>query len=274
LNRRRHKIKFSLAIASENALSSAFVVFRGFTESVRKASALGYDGIELAMKTSDEISHQDLFSLLKNNSMQVSCISTGQVYASLGYAFTDIDKERRSELKRIFKEFIDLAADFGQLVNIGRVRGPIGTKTRDEADSLFIDLAGDLCMYAAPKGVTMILEPVNRYEIDYINSVEDGIRLLRKAGIPNLKLMPDVFHMNIEDVQIGATLAKYINDVAYVHLADSNRHAPGQGHLDFDDVINHLKTSDYSGWCSVEILPVPDPDTAAARAINFLSSYR
>jgi sugar phosphate isomerase/epimerase len=267
-------MKYSLAIAGEKALASAFVVFRGFSESIRKASVLGYDGIELALKTADEISRQDLSALLKKHSMQVSCVSTGQVYASLGYAFTDSDAQRRSELKRIFKEFIDLAADYGQLVNIGRVRGPIGTKTRDEADSLFIDLAGDLCAYAAPKGVTMILEPVNRYEIDYINSVEDGIRLLRKAGIPNLKLMPDVFHMNIEDVEIGATLAKYVDDVAYVHFADSNRHAPGDGHLDFDDVVSHLKSSGYPGWCSVEILPYPDPDTAAERAIRFLSKYR
>jgi len=138
---------------------------------------------------------------------------------------------------------------------------------------LFIDLAGEICAYAEPKGVTLILEPVNRYEIDYVNSVEEGVRLLTKAGIHNLKLMPDVFHMNIEDAKIGATLEKYIDLIGYVHLADSNRHAPGDGHLDFDDVFSALKRAKYDGWCSVEILPFPDPDTAAQRAIRYVEKY-
>lgn len=266
-------MKLALAIAGEQALPSAFVVFRGFSESMRKTRALGYDGIELALKHPGEIKRSELASLLKKYNLEVSCISSGQVYAALGYAFTDDDPQRRMELRTIFRSLIDLAADFGQLVNIGRVRGSIGSKSREEADNLFIDMARDLCSYAQPKGVTMILEPVNRYEIDYINSVEEGIALLRKANIPNLKLMPDVFHMNIEDVHIGATLERYVDDIGYIHLADSNRHAPGDGHLDFDDVFGALTRAGYRGWCSVEILPLPDPDTAASRAVRHLRNY-
>jgi sugar phosphate isomerase/epimerase len=266
-------MKLALAIAGEHALPSAFVVFRGFAESMRKAAALGYDGVELALKHPDEIDRHQLGGLLAKHRLEVSCISSGQVYASLGYAFTDADQRRRSELKKIFTGLVDLAADYGHMVNIGRVRGPVKEKTRDEADRLFIDLAGEICAYAEPKGVTLILEPVNRYEIDYVNSVEEGVRLLTKAGIHNLKLMPDVFHMNIEDAKIGATLEKYIDLIGYVHLADSNRHAPGDGHLDFDDVFSALKRAKYDGWCSVEILPFPDPDTAAQRAIRYVEKY-
>jgi len=266
-------LKLSLAIAGKHALPSAFVVFRGFSESMCKAAALGYDGVELALKHSEEIDRHELSSLLAKYRLEVSCISSGQVYAALGYAFTDSDTARRAELSAIFRGLIDLAADYGRLVNIGRVRGHIKGKTRAEAESLFIDMAGELCAYAAPKAVTMILEPVNRYEIDFINSVEEGAALLRKAGIPNLKLMPDVFHMNIEDAQIGNTLQRYSADIAYVHLADSNRHAPGDGHTDFQEIFDALTSSNYDGWCSVEILPFPDPDTAAQRAIDFLKPY-
>lgn len=266
-------MRLSLAIAGEHALPSAFVVFRGFSDSIRKASALGYDGIELALKHPGEITPQELKSLLDRYGMEVSCISTGQVYAALGYAFTDEDKGRRSELASMFRGMIDLAADYGQLVNIGRVRGPVGSRPREVADQLFIDMAGELCAYAEPKGVTLILEPVNRYEIDYINSVEEGVALIRKAGLPNLKLMPDVFHMNIEDAQIGGSLERYIDHIAYVHLADSNRHAPGDGHLDFADVFAALGRVGYDGWCTVEILPIPDPDTAAARSIQYLRKF-
>lgn len=266
-------MKLALAIAGEKALPSAFVVFRGFSESMRKAAALGYDGVELALKHPNEIDKNELSSMLAKYRLEVSCISSGQVYAALGYAFTDSQPERRAELKSIFTGLIDLAADYGQMVNIGRVRGPVKDGNREEADTLFIDMAQQLCDYAAPKGVTMILEPVNRYEINYINSVEEGVALLQKAGISNLKLMPDVFHMNIEDAQIGPTLEKNIDLVGYIHLADSNRHAPGDGHLDFDDVFRCIKRAGYDRWCSVEILPYPDPDTAAARAIKYLHPY-
>ncbi len=107
---------------------------------------------------------------------------------------------------------------------------------------------------------------MNRYEINFVNNLDEGAELLAKVERKNIGLMPDVFHMNIEDAQIGATLAKYANLVRYIHFADSNRLAPGQGHLDFDDVLNGLKQANFNGWISIEILPKPDPDTAAEQA--------
>jgi sugar phosphate isomerase/epimerase len=266
-------MKYSLAIAGEKALPSAFVVFRGFNESMKKAATLGYDGVELALKTPQEIERKELASLLKKHNLELSCISTGQVYASLGYSFTDNDTVRRKELFSMFTSFVDLAADFGQQVNIGRVRGALGERSQDEGDELFIDMVSGICSYAEPKGVTLVLEPVNRYEIDYINSVEQGVQLLRKANISNLKLMPDVFHMNIEDVNIAKGLKDNIDDINYIHLADSNRLAPGDGHINFKEIFDALKETQYSKWCSVEILPYPTPDIAAQRAIKYLRTF-
>lgn len=263
-------MKLSIAIADTNALPSAFVVYRGFNECIPKAAQLGFNGIELALKRADEINPEQLQTLLAHNQIEVSCISTGQVFAADGLMFTDANPAKRNQLKLIFKELIDLAALFGQLVNIGRVRGRIGELPKREAENLFIDLAQELCDYAQPKGVTLILEPVNRYEIDFINSVEEGVDLMKKVNRHNMKLMPDVFHMNIEDRTIGPELAKHIEFVQYIHFADSNRLAPGQGHIDFSKILNHLFHAHYDGWVSVEILPRPDPDTAARQSAEFL----
>lgn len=166
-----------------------------------------------------------------------------------------------------------MASDFGQIVNIGLLRGYIGDKDPVETETKFIAVARELCSYAEKKGVTIILEPVNRYEIDFINSVEEGVKLLEKIGFPNLKLMPDVFHMNIEDRTIGGELAKHIKHAGYIHLADSNRLAPGWGHTDFDDIFKHLKMADYKGWLSVEVFPKPTPMEAATQAVRFLKPY-
>lgn len=259
-----------MAIADTNALPSAFVVFRGLESSIRKAKDLGYDGVELALKRAEEIDRHTLEGLLTETGLEVSCISTGQVYADLGFSFTDADPERRNTLRNIFTDLIDLSVDFGKMVNIGRVRGQIGSVPREQAEQRFIDMARDLGEYAARKGVTLLLEPVNRYEIDFVNSVAEGVELMKKVDMPNIKLMPDVFHMNIEDVTIGGELAGNIGYIGYIHFADSNRLAPGQGHTDFQDILKHLNTVGYKGWVSVEILPKPDPDTAARQTIEYL----
>lgn len=265
-------MKLGVAIASDNALPSAFVVMRGLEESIRKAASFGYDGVELALKEPDEITKKELASILKKNGMEVSAISSGQIFAARHLMFTEEDPEKRNELEKAFKGFIDLASDFGGLVNIGRARGWIGGRDPLFCENLFIDMATKLSNYASQKGVTLILEPVNRYEIDYINNLDECVELVKKVGCSNFTMMPDVFHMNIEDDHIGNALIRNKEYVKYVHLADSNRHAPGDGHLDFDDIFSALAKIRYDGWCTVECLPYPDPETAAKRAVDFLRS--
>jgi sugar phosphate isomerase/epimerase len=99
------------------------------------------------------------------------------------------------------------------------------------------------------------------------------VELMKKVNSPNMKLMPDVFHMNIEDASISGELSKYIDFISYIHLADSNRLAPGWGHIDFKDIFEKLTLLDYSGWLSIEILPKPDPFMAAKQAIEYLKPF-
>ncbi|MGN6298992.1 MAG: TIM barrel protein [Ginsengibacter sp.] len=263
-------MKLSIAIAEKHALPSAFVVFRGFEEYIPKAAKYGYKGVELALKRAEEINQNDLQKLLGENNIEVSCISTGQVYADGGLTLTHEKKGSRDFVINIFKEFIDLAYKFGKTVNIGRVRGQIGKRSKLYVEELFVEVARELCEYALPKKVTLILEPVNRYEIDFINTVNEGVDLLKKVGMPNMMLMPDLFHMNIEEKDISLELVKNVEFIKYIHFADSNRFAPGQGHIDFQQIFHNLLLAGYNGWISTEILPRPDPDTAAKQTIDFL----
>jgi sugar phosphate isomerase/epimerase len=154
------------------------------------------------------------------------------------------------------------------------VRGFIAEgETAETAEGRFAEAVREIAAHARPKGVDLILEPVNRYEINFINSVDEGAELMERLAIPGLKLMPDVFHMNIEDASIEGNLQKYIAHIAYVHFADSNRLAPGWGHLDFGSIVQALTEVGYAGWTSVEILPKPDPDSAAQQAIQHLRKF-
>ena len=264
-------MKLAVAIADTTAIPSAFVVWRGFEDSIRKAAEYGYHGVELALKTADEVDRPQLSRWLAAKNLEVSCISTGQVFAALGLYFTHPDPAAREKVVSVFAGLIDLAADFSRMINVGRARGFIGEgQSRPEVEARFLEIAGRICEMAARKDVTIIIEPVNRYEINFINSVEEGAAVLKKMPQTNIGLMPDVFHMNIEDDRIGDSLARHGRLIKYIHFADSNRHAPGWGHLDFDDVFNGLRRAGFDGWASIEILPVPNPDAAARQAAQYI----
>ena len=168
-------------------------------------------------------------------------------------------------------ELIDLAGQFGAMVNVGRVRGHIyDGETREMAEDRFLTCLAECADHAAALGVDLILEPVNRYEINYVNSVPDALQVLGSLGRSNVKVMPDTFHMNIEDASITGSIRQAGDRIGYVHFADSNRWAPGQGHLDFPSILDALAEISYDDWVTVEILPFPDPARAARLAIAHL----
>ena len=265
-------MRIGLAIAPKEALPSAFVVFRDELEkSMEKAARLGYDGVELALLSASQVNTQRLRRALSANSLELPVISTGQVYADSRLWFTHTDPDvRKLAVARII-ELIELAAEFGAMVNIGRVRGHIHEgETRETAEERFLGCIAACADRAEQVGVTMILEPVNRFEINYVNSVQEALRVLRRLGRTSVKLMPDTFHMNIEDVSLAGSIREAGDQLGYIHFADSNRLAPGQGHLDFAGIIAALVEIGYDGWATVEILPLPDPQRAAASAITYL----
>ncbi len=267
-------MKLGIAVASKDALPSAFVVFRDeIAINFEKAHNLGFDGVELALLDSSQIDIDEVDALLKKLSLEIPMISSGQVYAQGGLCFTSSDNNvRQTAIDRI-KGLIDLAEHFGSIVNIGRVRGPIEEdKPYEDSEKRFLDSLESVAAYAEPKGIVIAVEPVNRYEINFINSVTEACEVISKLNRPNVKVMPDVFHMNIEDASIEGSLVAHMEHIVYVHFADSNRLAPGWGHLNFPNIINVLKSAGYDGYVTAEILPHPNPDEAAHQAATYLRS--
>jgi len=267
-------MKLGLAIASEKALPSAFVVFRDkLAKSIQKVAKLGYDGVELALLDSSQVNLPEIKALLTEYHLELPVISTGQVFADAKLWLTHPDRIIRGKTVERLKSLIDLASEFGAMVNIGRVRGPLDPQDPKTSEERFIEGIRACGDYGKRRGVRIILEPVNRYEINFINSVLEGVEILKKIRHDQILLMPDLFHMNIEDASIYDSLKAAKDVTAYIHFADSNRWAPGDGHLDFPGIIGRLKKLGYGGFATLEILPYPDPDTAASRGIQYLRKF-
>jgi sugar phosphate isomerase/epimerase len=131
----------------------------------------------------------------------------------------------------------------------------------------------DLGAHAAQYGVPLLYEPLNRYETNLLNRQLDAAQFLEVRQIPNVKLLCDLFHMNIEEVSNAATLRACGPHVGHVHFADSNRQAIGFGHTETAPVIAALKAIGFTGYLSGEILPLPDSDAAAAQTIKAIRTY-
>jgi sugar phosphate isomerase/epimerase len=160
---------------------------------------------------------------------------------------------------------IEFAAEIGSAVTIGILSGKLGDGAgaeRFRRRSQALESLAELCGLARRATVTVLLEPLNRYESDYINTLADAVQVAVEIGAPNLKLLADTFHMNIEEVDMAASLKAEGAFLGHVHLADTNRQAPGHGHLDVAGVLAALAEIDYQGYISFEVFPLPDAGTA------------
>jgi sugar phosphate isomerase/epimerase len=123
--------------------------------------------------------------------------------------------------------------------------------------------------FCEANGITLVFEPINRYETNWIHSVKDGLGFLEDLGVESVKLLIDTFHMNIEESNTVEAIKLAGKKIGYVHFADNTRYPPGQGQINYRSVLDALKSVDYSGPVVVEALPLPDDKTAVMNCAAF-----
>ena len=120
--------------------------------------------------------------------------------------------------------------------------------------------------HAASLGVGLTLECWNRYGTYMLNRLDEGARMWRETGLTDGGIMADTFHMNVEERSVPGSIRDFGDLLNHVHLSDSNRLAPGLGHVDFTDVLQALRDVDYEGVLAFELIPslpnilADDPD--------------
>lgn len=266
---RRHRICVASTIMESHP--KALVVFRGLEESLRSASEIGYDGIELGLYHASNVNVETLKKLVSVYGVGIPVISTGQMFTMGKYSLADPDRTARERALAAFEGIIEIAAEFGADVNLSRVRGSIPEESSfDEGLERFSECLVRLCTRAKACGIDILLEQMNRYETNYLLSCAQVGEYIARLGIGNLKIHADLFHMNIEDVDIPGTLKKYAGLLGFIHFADSNRLAPGKGNLDFKPIVESLDASSYRGWIGVEILCGDDPEGSARESLEYI----
>lgn len=222
-----------------------------FQQQMRTLQELGFSGVELNMAHPNRFNRDDVISFLQDFDLKLTMFASGLTAKTYGLSLSSAKPAiRRSAIDKC-REIIDFVAGSGAGIIFGFFKGgPVPDV--QEARARFRDSISQLAPQAQEKQVNLLVEATNRYESSVANSLEDTAELIRDLQNPSLRILPDTFHMNIEEADQCAALTKYADYYDSVHISDNNRYFPGFGAIKFQEVINFLKTQGYAGGLAIE----------------------
>ena len=260
------KSAVTISLVNE-AQGGPFVFWHDIKAACAKAAELGFDASEVFPPQAWGFDVQLLSSALKEHNLKVAAMGTGAGWVKHKLLLTSPNPAVREQARDFVAAMIDCAAEHNAPAIIGSMQGR-ADKHREETLTLFGEAIDELAPLAARKNQVLLIEPLNRYETNLLNSVQQSLEFLSTLKAKNVRLLLDLFHMNIEEQDIAQAIRLAGPAIGHVHLADSNRRAAGFGHTDFRPIIWALRDVRYSGYLSAEILPWPNSEAAAAQTIE------
>jgi sugar phosphate isomerase/epimerase len=251
----------------EEARGGPFVFWHDLPEACRTAKELGFDAIEIFPPSADVL--DNAFTVVKRHELEVAAVGSGAGWAKHKLRLTDPIVETRQRAVDFISAIIQKAALADCPVIIGSMQGRWGDGVeRDQALEWLKGALVKLAKVAEENGTYILFEPLNRYETNLFNRQTEAGTFIKSLGNSHVKLLCDLFHMNIEEAVPANVLAEVGPLLGHLHFADSNRQAVGFGHLDMAPIAKTLKAMNYSGFISAECLPLPDSRTAAKQTMQ------
>lgn len=256
------------------ARGGPFVFWDDLPAACRQARELGFDGIEIFPPSAEAIDVKQVTALLGDHGLALAAMGTGGGWVKSRLHLTLADSAARQKARDFVRAIIDVAGQLRAPAIIGSMQGRSGEGVEHAAATAYLsDALEDLGEHARQYGVPLIYEPLNRYETNMANTLAAGGRLLGGLSTRNVKLLADLFHMNIEETDLPAAIRAAAGHIGHVHFVDSNRRPAGMGHLDFAPIAAALREIGYAGFASAEALPHPDPLSAARQTIEAFRTY-
>ncbi len=266
--------RFGLSMAtSPNPTEFAPLVYAGRLQVAIEALAdTGFTGVEISLRRADEVDRAWLARALSERGLVISAFASGRICLEDSLCLCNPNAAVRKKALDRLVALLKLAAGFRAPLIIGGVRGRLtgdkAQRARERTSAIrALRRLGDI---AEQLGTCLLLEPINRYETNFVNCAREGLQLLHEIGSPAVRMLLDTFHMNIEEADPCAAIEEVGSCLGYVHCADNNRLAPGLGHIDFPALLHTLVKIDYHGFLSGEILPLPDSEAAVAQTHRYL----
>ena len=227
----------------------------------------GFDGVEVARFEFKSFPARETRRAVEAAGLECILCSalTGQT------SLISDDAAVRQSARDFLLEGIRVAAEIGAKSFIGPFCAPVGylpgrRPTPDEWKRA-VDGLQSLVPALEEHDVTLAVEPLNRFETYFLNTMADAVRLCDEVGSPRVGVLADTFHANIEEKDVGAAIARLGPHLKHVHACENDRGVPGSGHVAWPGVREALCDVNYEGWVCIESFGSAIPEIAAAACI-------
>jgi D-psicose/D-tagatose/L-ribulose 3-epimerase len=237
---------------------STFVLASPFSDADLEVSAkvakMGFTVLEVCIEDPSLLSAGEINRAAKEHNLEISICGAFGPDRDVSHE----DSVIRANALEYIKVCIDLAAEVGSKYFSGPMYSATGKtrllspELRQQQFDRAVDGLRQAGEYAATKGVGLAIEPLNRFETDLINTLEQGTQLCDAIDLPNVGLMIDTFHMNIEEKSLTSAIEEAKKYIFHVQVSENDRGTPGSGQVHWDEFFLALKRAEYRGSIVIE----------------------
>ena len=234
-----------------------------------KVAAMGFDLIEVAIEDMTVLDYELAADVLADHDLGIAVTAA----MAPGRDLTVDDPEIRAATMAYVEHCIDACEVLGASRLVGPIYATVGRvwrTTPDERERILDRLCGHLETLAScahDRGVTLGLEPLNRFETSLVNTAEQVMEIVERVDHPGCGVLLDTFHMNIEERSLGDAIRRCGDRLVHLHACENDRGAPGTGHVPWDDVARALDDVGYDGAVVIESFTADVVSIARAAAI-------
>jgi sugar phosphate isomerase/epimerase len=235
--------------------------------------SLGYAGIELTATQPLGYAIEEVESLVARHSLPVVSLLSGWSYANEGLCLSSPDGSVRDRAIARLEGYVGLAGRLGAVLVVGMMQGLRSDEPDGEvANGRIADCLKGVSVEAEREGVSIVLEPVNHFQVGFNHTAAEARAMAGRAGSRAVGYMLDTIHMNIEERSLLDTIREHGPSIRHFHLCETNGGPFGTGGLDFPAVLAALDQSGYDRFASVKVYRGARFDAAAQGSAEFLRS--
>ena len=238
----------------------------GMLPILEKLKAMGFDGVEIPIFNLD-LDYATWGKRLDDLGLK----RTGVTVRTIDDNPISPDAAIRQKGVDLNKKTLDCCAAAGVETIVGPFHSALGhfsgAGRTDNEWKWGLDSMRATAEYAGQVGVMLGVEPLNRFEVYFLNSQADAAEFCRQVNHPHCRMMYDTFHSNIEEKNIAKAFDAIKDMVCHIHISENDRSTPGAGNIRWDENFDAIKSIGYDGWLVIEAFGLAQPELAAATRI-------
>jgi len=233
-----------------------------------RLKACGYEGVEIPLFEGATPHFKELARAIRDNGLACTTVT---VLPDEARSAISPDARSRAGALDHFKWAIECSGVLGSEVLCGPFHQPLavfsGTGPSEDEKARAAEVHRAAAEIAAAAGLVLAIEPLNRFECYFLNTMADAKAYVQRVGHPSFGALYDTFHANIEERDPVGVIGETADVIRHVHISENDRGTPGKGHVPWGATFKALRAAGYDGWLTIEAFGTALPALAAATKV-------